>query len=43
MSEREKREKLIQFLRDWALKANDGISFESIADHLLANGVEVPD
>ncbi len=43
MSDKEKRDKLIQILRDWALKANDGISFESIAEHLLVNGVEVPD
>ncbi len=42
MLEHEKREKLIKILREWALQTNDGISFESIADFLIAKGVEVP-
>lgn len=43
MTKQEKRDKLIALLREWARKANDGISFESIADHLLASGIEVPE
>lgn len=42
MSEQEKRDKLVKILREWALQTNDGISFESIADFLLAKGIEVP-
>ena len=41
MSEQEKREKLIMLLRNWALSENDGAFFESIADYLLKNGVEI--
>lgn len=35
------RDRLIELLYDWGNKENDGVKAESIADHLIANGVTV--
>lgn len=36
------RDKLMKLLREWGNENNDSFPFESVADHLLANGVVVP-
>lgn len=36
------RERLIGLMQDWGNTNTDSFNFESVADHLLANGVIVP-
>ena len=36
------RERLIQLMQDWGTANTDSFPFESVADHLLANGIIVP-
>ena len=42
MSERERRERLVELLQEWGNKENDGVRAESIADYLLDNDIIVP-